>query len=82
MRNAAGTSEPPYTGAYRLRRGERGSAVLLVLILAMIMAQLVADNGLVLHRLNQEIKLIEKKQAKKYQTPAQPKPAPTPDKAR
>ena len=57
------------------RRGERGSAVLVVLILAMIMAALIADNGLVLHRLKQEIKLIEKKQAKKYQQPPHHAPA-------
>jgi len=55
------------------RRGERGSAVILVLVLAFIMAALISDNGLVLHRLKQEIKLIEKKQEKKYQPASQRK---------
>lgn len=58
------------------RHHEQGSAVIVVLVLAMIMAELVADNGLVLHQLKQELKLIEKQQARKYQPPARPQSAP------
>lgn len=62
-------SESPHVGYRKRRKHKRGSAVILVLVLAGIMAALISDNGLVLHRLKQEIKLIEKKQAKKYQRP-------------
>lgn len=44
------------------RHHENGSAVVLVLVLAFVMGMLISDNGLVLHQLKQEMKLIEKRQ--------------------
>ena len=54
-------------------RAERGSVVLLLLVLLGIMAVYLASNNLVLNNLQRELRLIEKKQIEKFSRP----PAPT-----
>jgi hypothetical protein len=50
------------------RRGrERGSAALVVFILLSLMVGLVLANAQALHHLKQELRLIEKRQLKKYE---------------
>jgi len=46
---------------------ENGFAVLVVFILMSIMVVFVTSNALVLHHLHQEIKLVEKRQLKKFE---------------
>lgn len=64
------------------RTGERGSAILIVLILLVLMTALVVSNCLALHFLKRELKLVEQKQ--KQQTsqvvrgPQAPQPNPAP----
>lgn len=48
------------------RARKRGSAVIVVLVLALVMGMLISDNGRVLHHLKQEIQLIEKKQQRRH----------------
>jgi hypothetical protein len=50
----------------RRRNQERGFAVLVVFILMVLMLGLVIQSGLVLHGLHQELRLVEKRQMKKY----------------
>ncbi|MEQ2008750.1 MAG: hypothetical protein ABMA26_18375 [Limisphaerales bacterium] len=54
---------------YRSRRGERGSATVLVLALVAIMMVFLSTNQRVLHNLKREVKLVEQKQLKKFQPP-------------
>ena len=49
---------------------ERGSATLVVFILLTIMVALTVANSVTLHRLRGELRLIERKQLKKYGTNA------------
>lgn len=51
----------------RQRRQESGFAVLVVFILMILMFGLVIQSGLVLRGLRQELRLLEKRQAAKYQ---------------
>jgi hypothetical protein len=51
------------------RRGERGSATILVLALLAIMAVFLTSNQRVLHNLKREVRLVEEKQLKKFQPP-------------
>ena len=44
----------------------RGSAVLIILVLLACMAIILAANSAMLHSLNQELKLIDQQQQKKY----------------
>ena len=58
-------------------RTERGSVVLLLLVLLGIMAVYLACNNLVLNNLQRELRLIEKKQIEKFSrspAPVPPKP--------
>jgi hypothetical protein len=55
---------------------ERGSAVLIVLILLSIMAVLVAANTILLRELKVELQRLDQKQQRKFQTPAPKAPAP------
>jgi len=70
---------PPHVGGYRAcglqaRRGkEDGFAVLVIFVLLTIMVVFVTSNALVLRHLHQEIKLVEKRQLKKFEAaPANP----------
>jgi hypothetical protein len=49
----------------RTRSGERGSAVLVVLALLLIMAALALGNNRTLHQLHQELDLLEQHQLRK-----------------
>jgi cell division protein FtsL len=49
------------------RRYKKGSAVVVVLVLAFVMGAVISDNGLVLHQLKQEMQLIEKKQIRQHE---------------
>ena len=44
----------------------RGSAILIILVLLACMAIILAANSAMLHSLNQELKLIDQQQQKKY----------------
>jgi len=58
---------PPPTDRIRGRRiREHASAALIVLVLMMIMATLVISNSATLYHFKQELRLIERKQLKKY----------------
>lgn len=56
------------------RSGERGSAVFLVVALLAIMVIYLSTNQVRLHHLKRELKLIEAKQVRKFQTPARTRP--------
>ena len=58
------------------RRGERGSATILVLALVAIMMVFVTANQLVLHNLKRELRIVEQKQLKKFQSPTAKPAAP------
>lgn len=49
------------------RGGESGFAVLVIFVLLTIMVVYVTSNALVLRHLHQEIRLVEKRQLKKYE---------------
>jgi hypothetical protein len=51
------------------RRHEQGFAVLVVFILMVLMFGLVIQSGLVLRGLHQELRLLEKRQIKKFAVP-------------
>lgn len=55
------------------RRGERGSATILVFALLAIMVLYMNSNQLALHSLKRDLRVVEQKQLKKFQPP--PKPA-------
>jgi hypothetical protein len=55
----------PYSRSGR-RRHERGSAVLVVFILVTLMVAITIANAKALHVLQQEIRLIEKRQLRKF----------------
>lgn len=59
------TALPP--NLCRRRPRERASAVLIVLVLMLIMATLVMSNSATLYQLKQELRLVEKRQLKKYE---------------
>lgn len=63
------------------RSTERGSAVVIVLILAGIMGMLISENGRALHGLKQEIQLLEQKQLRQHEErrKRQPQPINKPD---
>ena len=48
------------------RAAQRGSAILIILVLLACMAIILAANSAMLHSLNQELKLIDQQQQKKY----------------
>ncbi len=50
-------------------RRERGSALLIVLTLMVVMSALVIGNSLVLGQLRQELKLIDRQQQRKFESP-------------
>ncbi len=54
----------------RRKRGERGFASLIVLVLLAIMVMYVINNGVVLNQLRQNLRLIEQRQQKKFKKPA------------
>lgn len=58
-------SEPFF--ASRVRR-QRGSSVLIILVLMACMAMLITANTSTLHALKQELKLIDRQQQKKFAT--------------
>lgn len=58
----------------RTRSGERGSAVLVVLALLLIMAALALGNNRTLHQLHQELDLLEQHQLRKPGTTKQLRP--------
>lgn len=55
------------------RRGERGSATILVFALLAVMVLYLNSNQLALHSLKRDLRAVEQKQLKKFQPP--PKPA-------
>jgi hypothetical protein len=58
---------------YRLQSkptAERGSAVLIMLILLVLMGVIMVSNGIVLRQLKRELKLIEAQQLKRSGAPA------------
>jgi hypothetical protein len=71
--NFAQSIPPPHVGGYKARGwrprggGDRGFAVLVIFVLLTIMVVFVTSNALVLRHLHQEIKLVEKRQVKKYE---------------
>ena len=58
----------------RRRQPERGSVVLLLLVLLGIMAVYLACNNLALNNLRRELGVIEKKQLEKFSRPPAPLP--------
>ena len=64
---APGAGALPSKSKFTGRRGQDGSAVVLVLVLAFVMGMLISDNGLVLHQLKEEMKLVEKKQLQHHE---------------
>ena len=55
----------------------RGSAVIALIVILCIMALYLVGNSLTLHQLKQEMRMIEKRQAKKFETGTTNAPAPT-----
>ena len=53
-------------------RSERGSVVLLLLVLLGIMAVYLASNNLALNQLHRDLRLIEQKQIEKFSHPPAP----------
>ncbi len=60
------------------RRGERGSATILVLALVAILVVYLNGNQIALHSAKRELRLLEQKQLKKFQAPAKSAPAARP----
>ena len=69
-------SEWGSTESHPTRRGERGSATVLVLALVAMMMAFLTANQLVLHNLKRELRIVEQKQLKKFQPPAAKPAAP------
>lgn len=64
-------------GPGRRRVGERGSAVLLVLALLSVMLLLVSSDARVLSHLKQEIRLLDQRQQRRFESPQRGAPAST-----
>ncbi len=61
----------------RRRRTNRGSAVLVVLVLLAVMGTLAVSNTRVLSGLKQDLRILEKQQLEKFRPPSSPaRPAP------
>ena len=55
-------------------RRERGSIVLILLLLLAIMGMYLASNNLALHQLHRDLQLMEQQQLEKFVLPADKKP--------
>ena len=49
--------------------GKRGSAMILVLALVVIMTALVIGNGVVLHQLHQQLRIVDQQQQRRFEPP-------------